>query len=55
MEIDHSFTIRDLSSKYRIKTKLYNMLVREGQISSLEARGYTKILKRCYDGEKELY
>ena len=32
MEIDHSFTIRDLSSKYRIKTKLYNMLVREGQI-----------------------
>ena len=32
MEIDHSFTIRDLSSKCRSKTELYNMLVREGQI-----------------------
>ena len=32
MEIDSIFTIRDLSSKCRSKTELYNMLVREGQI-----------------------
>ena len=32
MEIDSSFTIRDLPSKCRSKTELYNMLVRECQI-----------------------
>ena len=50
IETDQTFTIWDLASKCRIKSKLYNMLERGSDLFSAQARGHPKILKGCNDG-----
>ena len=54
METNQTFAIRDLASKCRSKSELYNMLERGSDLSSAQTRGHPKSLKGCNDGKYEV-